>query len=63
VREHWLIQPLDGTLTLYRLQPDGCYGPAEILETSGKTPVGVLPGFAIRWDGLLPGQAVSEPPQ
>jgi Uma2 family endonuclease len=62
VREYWLIQPLDGTLTLYRLRPDGRFGPAEIVETSGETPVGVLPGLTIRWEGLFLEQEVREPP-
>lgn len=54
VREYWLIQPLDGTLTIYRLRSDGSFGPPEILETNGKTPVAALPGLVIDWAGLFP---------
>lgn len=52
VREYWLVHPIDRMITVYRLQ-DGEYGKPEVMELSGETVVGILPGVAVRWDALL----------
>ena len=52
VREYWLVHPGDRTLTVYALI-DGQYGRPEIYELKDATPVGVLPGVSIAWDGLV----------
>ncbi len=51
VAELWLVHPTDRVLTLYRLRK-GEYGRPEIVELTGETAVGVLPGLAIGWDSL-----------
>ena len=51
VREYWLVHPSDRTLTVYVLD-NGQYGRPEIYELKDATPVGVLPGVSIAWDGL-----------
>jgi len=51
VREVWLIDPIDRTLTLYRLE-GGRYGRATRLELKGKTPITAVPGVIIDWDQL-----------
>lgn len=58
VKEYWLIHPTDRVLTVYRLRGTE-YGKPDVQELVGETPVGVLPGFVIRWDALtgrLPGR-------
>ena len=52
VRELWLIHPINRKLAIYRLE-DGRYGPATILELTGKTPIAAVPGVTIDWDRLL----------
>ncbi|MEF8767301.1 MAG: Uma2 family endonuclease [Candidatus Accumulibacter phosphatis] len=52
VREYWLVHPIDRMITVYRLQ-DGEYGKPDVMELSGETVVGILPGVAVRWDALL----------
>ena len=52
VREVWLVQPMDCTLTIYRLQA-GRYGRATRLELKGKTPLTAVPGVTIDWDEVL----------
>lgn len=49
VREYWLIHPVDRVLTLYRLDDQGRYGAPEVLELTGGTEVGALPGVRIDW--------------
>ena len=49
VREVWLIDPIDRTLTLYRLEA-GRYGRATRLELKGKTPITAVPGVIVDWD-------------
>jgi Uma2 family endonuclease len=49
VREVWLIDPIDRTLTFYRLE-GGRYGRATRLELKGKTPITAVPGVIIDWD-------------
>lgn len=52
VREYWLVHPIDRMITVYRLR-DGEYGKPEVLELTGETAVGVLPGVSVRWDELV----------
>jgi len=52
VREVWLIQPIDRTVTLYRLEA-GRYGPASIVELKGQTQLTAVPSVTIDWDQVL----------
>ena len=52
VREVWLIDPIDRTLTLYWLK-GGRYGHATLLELKGQTPIKAVPGVSIDWDQVL----------
>jgi Uma2 family endonuclease len=49
VREVWLVRPIEGTLTVYRLE-GGRYGPASRHELKGQTQITAVPGVAIDWD-------------
>jgi Uma2 family endonuclease len=48
VREVWLIDPVDRTLTIYQLEA-GCYGRATPLELKGRTELTAVPGVTIDW--------------
>ena len=52
VREYWLVHQTDRIITIYRLE-NGEFGKPDVGELSGETPVGVLPGIGICWDGLV----------
>ena len=52
VREVWLIDPTDRTLTIYLLEA-GCYGRATPLELKGRTPLTAVPGVTIDWARVL----------
>ena len=52
VREVWLVDPIDCTLTIYQLEA-GYYGPATLLELKGKTQVTAVPGVTIDWACVL----------
>ena len=52
VREVWLIDPIDRTLALYRLEA-GQYGRATPLEIKGQTPLTAVPGVTINWDQVV----------
>lgn len=52
VREYWLVHPTDRIVTVYRLV-NGEYGKPDMFDMAEATPVGVLPGVAIIWEGLL----------
>jgi len=52
VREYWLVHPTDRIVTVYRLA-NGEFGKPDVFDMSEATPVGVLPGVAIAWEGLL----------
>ena len=52
VREVWLIDPLDCTLTLYRLDA-GRYGRPTVLALEGQTPLSAVPGVTIDWEQVL----------
>ena len=54
VREVWLVNPMNRTLTLYQLQ-DGRYGPPILQSLSGKTFLTAIPGLHVDWDRLLSG--------
>jgi len=52
VSEVWLIDPIDRTLTLYRLEA-GIYGSPALLELKGQTELTAVPGVTIDWDKVL----------
>ncbi len=52
VREVWLIDPIERTLTIYLLQA-GHYGEATLLGLKGKTKLTAVPGVTIDWDRVL----------
>jgi Uma2 family endonuclease len=47
VREYWLVHPIDRMVTVYRLE-DGRFGRPDVAYLAGETPVGILPGVAVR---------------
>ncbi len=52
VREVWLINPMDRTLSIYRLEA-GHYGRATVLELKGCTQLTAVEGVSIDWDCVL----------
>ena len=52
VREVWLVDPIDRTLALYRLEA-GRYGHATLLELKGQTSLTAVPGVTIDWDRVV----------
>jgi Uma2 family endonuclease len=52
VREVWLIDPVNLTLTIYRLEA-GCYGRATTLELKGRTRLTAVPDVTIDWARVL----------
>src|SRR5262249_20947541 len=52
VREVWLVNPMDRTLTIYQLEEEG-YGHPTILEIKGQTPLTAVPGVTIDWEPVL----------
>jgi Uma2 family endonuclease len=52
VREVWLIDPIDRTLTIYQLEA-GYYGRATLLELKGQTQLTAVPGVTIDWARVL----------
>lgn len=55
VREFWLVHPVERMITVYRLESDGKFGPAEILEVDGlKLPVSIFPGLVIDFKRVFP---------
>jgi Uma2 family endonuclease len=52
VPEVWLVDPIDRTVTIYRITA-GCYTRPVELELRGQTPVTAVPGISIDWDHLL----------
>jgi Uma2 family endonuclease len=52
VREVWLINPMDRTLSVYRLE-GGRYGRPTLLELKGQTRLTALFGVSIDWDRVL----------
>lgn len=49
VREYWLLHPIDRLLTIYRLESNGSFGKPEVVELTGSTAVGIIPGLEIHW--------------
>jgi len=49
VREFWLVHPVDRIATIYRQIAPQLFGPAEFVELTGQTPVGILPDIIIDW--------------
>ena len=52
VREVWLIDPVDRTLTIYQLEA-GYYGRATTLDLKGRTQLTAVPGVTIDWARVL----------
>jgi Uma2 family endonuclease len=52
VREVWLIDPVDRTLTIYQLEA-GYYGRPTTLELKGRTQLTAVPGVTIDWARAL----------
>jgi Uma2 family endonuclease len=52
VREVWLVDPIDRTLAIYRLEA-GSYGRATLLELKGRTKLTAVPGVTIDWTRVL----------
>lgn len=52
VREVWLVNPGDRTLSVYRLEA-GRYGRATVLELAGQTPLTAIPGVTIDWEQVI----------
>ena len=52
VREVWLIDPIERTLTIYLLE-EGHYGCPIILKLRGQTRLTAVPGVTIDWDRML----------
>ena len=56
VREVWLIDPIDRTLAIYRLEK-GYYKRPAILELKGKTQLTAVSGITIDWAHVLAGMS------
>jgi Uma2 family endonuclease len=52
VREVWLVQPIDRTLTIYRLEA-GSYRNGRAFALKGQTPITAVPGVTVDWDEVL----------
>jgi Uma2 family endonuclease len=52
VREVWLIQPKDRTVSIFLLQ-DGRYGEPTVSKLKGRTALTAVPGIVIRWKPLV----------
>ena len=52
VREVWLIDPIDRTVTIHRLQA-GSYGHPTTLRLKGQTQLAAVPDVTIDWDEVL----------
>jgi Uma2 family endonuclease len=52
VREVWLVQPTDRTVTIYRLEA-GRFTRPTLFKLEGHTPITAVPGVNIDWDRLL----------
>ncbi len=53
VKEYWLVDPVERTIHIYRLDENGRYGKPDVREMKGETPIGVLGEVVIRWDALV----------
>jgi len=52
VREAWLINPIDRTVSIYQLE-GGRYGRPTVVELKGRTQLGAVDGVTIDWDRVL----------
>jgi Uma2 family endonuclease len=52
VREVWLVDPIDRTLAIYRLE-DGRYGHPDYQELRGQTQLTTIPGVRVDWDRMM----------
>jgi Uma2 family endonuclease len=52
VREVWLINPVDRTVSIYRLEA-GHYSGVTVLELKGQTPLTAVAGVSVDWDQVL----------
>lgn len=52
VPEVWLVDPIDRTVAIYRLE-DGHYTRPVVLALQGRTDIRAVPGINIDWDRLL----------
>jgi Uma2 family endonuclease len=52
VREVWLINPMDRTVSIYHLKA-GTYGRATVLALEGRTQLTAIDGVTIDWDRVL----------
>ena len=52
VREVWLINPMDRTVSIYRLEA-GHYGTPTVLELKGRTQLTAVDAVTIDWDRVL----------
>jgi Uma2 family endonuclease len=52
VPEIWLVDPIDRTVTIYRIAR-GRYTQPVVLELRGQTPITAVAGISIDWDHLL----------
>jgi Uma2 family endonuclease len=48
----WLIDPLDRTVKIYRLEA-GQYGRATVLDLKGQTTLMAVAGVSIDWDEVI----------
>jgi Uma2 family endonuclease len=51
VPELWLVDPIDGTVTIFRIAA-GHYTQPVVLPLSGQTAIKAVPGISIDWDGV-----------
>jgi len=52
VREAWLINPIDRTVSIYQLE-GGRYGRPTVVELKGRTQLGAVDGVTIDWDRVV----------
>lgn len=52
VREVWLIEPIDRTLSIYRLEGRR-YGRPRVVELKGQTAITAISGVTVDWDRLV----------
>jgi len=52
VREYWVVNPNNNTVTVHLLQGDGVFA-GKIYKATDMVPVGVLPGFGIALDQVF----------
>lgn len=52
VREVWLIDPVERSVSIYRLKA-GLYGRPTLLKLKGQTSLTAIPGVTVDWDRVL----------